>query len=189
MLVTAGSTVSPEIVRMEISRRLHELRTSSLGVMRQQSAAFLVGTEEDQVLLNLARELVRDGTVGRIGIGRSATGRTLGRSVVEARTALAALAGDVVSYRELGPLELLLALPDPTLVAFVERVLSSVVRQSALITSLNTLFATGWAWSEAARQLGVHRHTLPNRMNRVRLLANSDPDKPEERMEGRLSGR
>ena len=183
MLVAAGSTVSPEIVRMEISRRLHELRIPSLAVTRQHSVAFLVGSEDDQVLLKLARELVRTGSIGRVGIGRSATGRALGRSVVEARTALAALAGDVVSYRELGPLELLLALPDPTLLAFVQRVLSSVVREPALITSLNTLFATGWVWSEAARQLGVHRHTLRHRMNRVQLLANSDPDKPEERME------
>ena len=49
----------------------------------------------------------------RVGVGRPASGAGLGRSLLEARAALDAVAGAVASYRDLGSLELLLAFPAP----------------------------------------------------------------------------
>ena len=63
----------------------------------------------------------RPGT--RVGVGRPASGAGLGRSLLEARAALDAVAGPVASYQDLGSLELLLSLPDAALEAFVARVL------------------------------------------------------------------
>ena len=53
----------------------------------------------------------------------------LGRSLLEARAALDAVAGPVASYRDLGSLELLLSLPSAALEAFVARVLGPAATQ------------------------------------------------------------
>jgi PucR family transcriptional regulator, purine catabolism regulatory protein len=45
------------------------------------------------------------------------------------------------------------------------------------------LLDAGCRWSEAAAQLGVHRHTLRYRMDRLRDHTGRHPDDPEQRME------
>lgn len=118
-----------------------------------------------------------------MGVGRPARGRALGRSLLEARAALDAAGGDVASYRDLGSLELLLSLPDAALEAFVDRVLGPSADSPRLLESLAALLDTGCRWSEAAERLGVHRHTLRYRMERLREQTGRHPDDPEQRME------
>jgi purine catabolism regulator len=91
--------------------------------------------------------------------------------------------GDVASFRDLGSLELLLSLPDAALVAFVDRVLGPAADNEWLVASVSALLDAGCRWSEAADQLGVHRHTLRYRMDRLREQTGRHPDDPEQRME------
>jgi purine catabolism regulator len=127
--------------------------------------------------------LAHDGADWRVGIGRPARGRELGRSLLEARAALDTTDGTVASYRDLGSLELLLNLQDAPLEAFVDRVLGPAARNSWLLDSLTGLLDAGCRWSEAAERLGVHRHTLRYRMDRLREVTGRHPDDPEQRME------
>jgi purine catabolism regulator len=126
---------------------------------------------------------VEAGSHARVGVGRPAFGRALGRSLLEARAALDASTGDVASYRDLGSLELLLSLPDAALEAFVARVLGPAGANGRLMDSLAALLDSGCRWSDAAEQLGVHRHTLRYRMERLREQTDRHPDDPDQRME------
>jgi purine catabolism regulator len=107
----------------------------------------------------------------------------LGRSLLEARAALDAGAGPVASYRDLGSLELLLGLPSASLEAFVHRVLGPAAASAALVESLAALLDAGCRWSDAAERLGIHRHTLRYRMERLRRETGRHPDDPAQRME------
>jgi purine catabolism regulator len=118
-----------------------------------------------------------------VGGGPPPHGRGLGRSLLEARAALDTGASEVASYRDLGSLELLLSLPDAALDAFVDRVLGPVDANGRLVESLAVLLDTGCRWSEAAAQLGIHRHTLRYRMDRLRDQTGRHPDDPGQRME------
>ena len=80
-------------------------------------------TDLEEEALTIARELVEAAPGTRVGVGRPASGSGLGRSLLEARAALDAVAGPVASYQDLGSLELLLSLPGAALEAFVARVL------------------------------------------------------------------
>lgn len=51
------------------------------------------------------------------------------------------------------------------------------------MSSLGALLDAGGRWSQAAERLGVHRHTLRYRMDRLRDQTDRHPDAPEERME------
>ena len=119
----------------------------------------------------------------RVGVGRPASGRELGRSLLEARAALDAVTSPVASYQDLGSLELLLSLPGTTLEAFVARVLGPASANQWLLESLSALLDTGCRWSEAAAALGIHRHTLRYRMEQLRKQTGRHPDDPAQRME------
>jgi purine catabolism regulator len=93
------------------------------------------------------------------------------------------LPGAIASYRDLGSLELLLALPEASLQGFVDDVLGPVSRRETLLESLTVLLETGCRWTEAAERLGVHRHTLRYRMMRLQERIGRHPDDPEQRME------
>jgi purine catabolism regulator len=58
-----------------------------------------------------------------------------------------------------------------------------VARSGPLVDSLRALLDSGCRWSEAADQLGVHRHTLRYRMERLQEQTGRHPDRPAERME------
>src|SRR5205814_718931 len=92
-------------------------------------------------------------------------------------------AGPVATYRDLGSLELLLGLPDAALEAFVDRVLGPATQNARLVESLTALLDSGCRWSEAAANLGIHRHTLRYRMEQLRKQAGRHPDDPAQRMD------
>ncbi|HEX5468893.1 MAG TPA: PucR family transcriptional regulator ligand-binding domain-containing protein [Gaiellaceae bacterium] len=183
LLAVPRNGLSTERLRDEVAQELERGSVPYLSTARRDRAAFLVGAEGEDEVLALARRVVAAEPMARVGVGRPAHGRGLGRSLLEARAALDAGSGEVASYRDLGSLELLLTLPDAALEAFVDRVLGPAAGNAWLVDSLTALLDAGCRWSEAAEQLGVHRHTLRYRMDRLREQTGRHPDDPEQRME------
>jgi purine catabolism regulator len=175
--------LSGERLRQEIAEELDRRAVRYLSTARRDRAAFLVEAPSEDEVLALAHTIAEAEPQARVGVGRPANGRGLGRSLLEARAALDAGSGAVASYRDLGSLELLLSLPDPALEAFVDRVLGPAASNPRLLESLAALLGSGCRWSDAAEELGVHRHTLRYRMERLREQTGRHPDNPEERME------
>jgi Purine catabolism regulatory protein-like family/PucR C-terminal helix-turn-helix domain/GGDEF-like domain len=176
------SGASGEDLRRLVAEILERSAVPYLSTARRDRADFIAeaATEDDALALAAT---IADGTPGtRVGVGRPASGRALGRSLVEARAALS-VGMRVASYRELGSVELLLSLPDAALEAYVDRVLGEAGRSPTLIDSLAALLDSGCRWSEAADQLGVHRHTLRYRMDRFREQTGRHPDDAAQRME------
>ncbi|MBA2297883.1 MAG: PucR family transcriptional regulator ligand-binding domain-containing protein, partial [Actinobacteria bacterium] len=154
LLATAGDATVAERVREAAATELDRRDTAYLSASRRDRAAFLVATNSEDDALSVAQALVDAAPGTRIGVGRPASGRGLGRSLLEARAALDAVGGAVVSYRDLGALELLLSLPAAALEAFVARVLGPSVTNQWLLESLSALLDAGCRWSEAAATLG-----------------------------------
>jgi Purine catabolism regulatory protein-like family/PucR C-terminal helix-turn-helix domain/GGDEF-like domain len=173
----------PERLRLAVARELDDQGLRYLSTARPDRAAFLFEAADERAALDLASAVVATEPVARVGVGRPGMGPALGRSLLEARAALDAGTSPVASYQDLGSLELLLGLPDATLEAYVDRVLGPVAHQAALSESLRVLLDSGCRWSDAAARLGVHRHTLRYRMERLREQTGRHPDRPEERME------
>jgi purine catabolism regulator len=183
LLAVPRDGLSSERLRAEVAEELERGAVPYLSTARRDRAAFLVEASSEDDVLELAHRLVAAEPQARVGVGRPAHGRALGRSLVEARAALDAATGEVASYRDLGSLELLLSLPDAALEAFVARVLGPAAENGRLVESLAALLAAGCRWSEAAERLGVHRHTLRYRMERLREQTGRHPDDPDQRME------
>ena len=183
LFAVSRNGVSGELLRRSVAEELDRRDVRYLSTARPDRAAFLVEAPGEQEILSLARHVLAATPEARIGVGRPAIGTELSQSLVEARAALSAGTDDVASYRDLGSLELLLGLPDEALEAFVHRVLGGATGNEALLESLRALLATGCRWSEGAQRLGVHRHTLRYRMDRLRDLTGRHPDNPAERME------
>ena len=175
--------VPPERLRRELAEELERRALRYLSAARRGRAAFLVEAETEDDIFTVARAVAAAKPRARLGVGRPSAGRALGRSLLEARAALDAATSDVASYRDLGSLELLLSLPDAALEAFVDRVLGPVAESPWLMDSLTALLDSGCRWSEAAAKLGVHRHTLRYRLERLREQTGRHPDDATERME------
>jgi PucR family transcriptional regulator, purine catabolism regulatory protein len=183
LLAVADGGPPGEDVRAAAARVLDGRGDRYLSASRRDRAAFLVPMDREEDALALAHELVAAAPGTRVGVGRPASGTGLGRSLLEARAALDAVAGPVASYQDLGSLELLLSLPGAALEAFVARVLGPATGNSWLLESLAALLDSGCRWSEAADRLGVHRHTLRYRMDQLRKQTGRHPDDPAQRME------
>jgi purine catabolism regulator len=183
LLATPRNGQTGEEIRREVAEELDRRRLRYLSASRRDGATFLVEAASEDEILGLAEKIVQAGPQARVGVGRPAHGRALGRSLLEARAALDAAHTDVASYRDLGSLELLLSLPDAALEAFVDRVLGPAAGSERLMDSLAALLDSGCRWSDAAEALGVHRHTLRYRMERLREQTGRHPDDPGERME------
>jgi PucR family transcriptional regulator, purine catabolism regulatory protein len=183
LLAAPRNGLSGERLRQEVAEELDRRAVRYLSTARRDRASFLVEAPTEDEVLALARTIADAEPQARVGVGRPALGRALGRSLLEARAALDAATGDVASYRDLGSLELLLSLPDAALEAFVDRVLGPAVASPRLLESVTALLDSGCRWSDAAEQLGVHRHTLRYRMERLREQTGRHPDDPAERME------
>ena len=172
-----------EALRRTMSRRLDDRGVRYLSAARTDRAAFLLEADNEEDAFELAESVLDAEPTARLGLGRPGRGGALGRSLLEARAALDAGVAPIASYRDLGSLELLLGLPDAALDAFADRVLGPAQRNGALVESLRTLLEAGCRWSDAARRLGVHRHTLRYRMARLEEQTGRHPDRPADRME------
>jgi hypothetical protein len=124
------------------------------------------------LLLTLHAKIIQDcgsyhlieGPVERVGMALAMLG--IGRDTVRR------FARDDIGRVDLAALE-----------AFVDRVLGPTSANPRLSVSLAVLLESGCRWSEAAERLGVHRHTLRYRMDRLREVTGRHPDDPEQRME------
>lgn len=183
LLVVPTGTGGSEDLRASVAAELSRRAVRFLSTSRPDRAAFLVEARQEEDVLGLAASLADREPGVRVGVGRPARGRALGRSLLEARAALDSSSARVATYRDLGSLELMLSLPDAALEAYVDRVLGPAAGNPWLVESLGALLETGCRWSEAAERLGVHRHTLRYRMERLREQAGRHPDDPEQRME------
>jgi purine catabolism regulator len=172
-----------ERVRAVVARELDGRGIRYLSTARPDRAAFLLEADGEAPVVELAQAVADAEQGARVAVGRPATGRGLGRSLLEARAALDASTGQVGTYQDLGSLELLLGLPDAALEAYVDRVLGPVPRSGTLVESLRALLDAGGRWSDAAARLGVHRHTLRYRMERLAERTGRHPDRPQDRME------
>jgi purine catabolism regulator len=183
LLAVPVGELAAERLRLAVSHALDARGTRYLSTARLDRAAFLLEVETEDEALSLASDVVAEEPRARVGVGRPGRGTGLGRSLLEARAALDAGTNAVASYRDLGSLELLLGLPDAALEAFADRVLGPVPRTGPLVESLRALLDAGCRWSDAATRLGVHRHTLRYRMERLEEQTGRHPDRPADRME------
>ncbi|MBB5435015.1 purine catabolism regulator [Nocardiopsis composta] len=125
---------------------------------------------------------------GPVGAGRPASLSGLPAARAEAERALEAARGegaDVVRAAEL-PGGFLGLVDGPAGVRIADEVLAPLTgRRSAadLLASLRAYLAASGRWDAAAESLGVHRHTLRYRINRIRELLPGDLDDPDYRTE------
>lgn len=167
-----------------LAAQLNRAGARHLSTVRQETVAFLVADgDEDQLRAIAERVVAAESGAARIAIGRLASGHALGRSLLEARAVLSTARKPVVSYLDLGPMELLLSVPTSLLEAYVDRVLGPVAQNGWLMETLTELLDAGTRWKETAERLGVHRHTLRYRMNRLAEQTGRHPDNPADRME------
>jgi purine catabolism regulator len=183
LLVLGPDGETAEAARVAVARALEPITGHYLSAARRERAAFLVVADDEEAAVELAHAAAARLPSARIGVGRPASGRGLGRSLLEARAALDGTSSPVATYRDLGSLELLLGLPDAALEAFVDRVLGETANRARLVESLAALLDAGCRWSDAAASLGVHRHTLRYRMEQLRKQTGRHPDDPADRME------
>src|SRR3954462_7136638 len=107
------------------------------------------------------------------GVGPVVSGHLAAASVREARSAVAASrrSGRVVEAAELASVGLLLSLADDgVLGGFADAVLlplEQADRSGAVLQTLATWLELGGSAEETARRLGVHRHTVRNRLDRA----------------------
>ncbi len=172
---------SIEDARRAVAAHLDAGGVPYLSAARRDRAAFLAAAPPDE-MLELAARMTAGGDL-RVAVGREAGGTGLRQSLVEARAALETTTAPVTSFRDLGSLELLLSLPTASLEAFADRVLGGVREQQPLIDSLSALLDHGCRWSDAASALGVHRHTLRYRMDRLHEETGFHPDDPDQRLD------
>ena len=183
LLAVAANGAGGEPLRRGVADELNRRGTRYLSALRPDRAAFLVQAADEEQALGVAEAVAAAIPHSRVGVGRPARGRALGRSLVEAGAALEVVPARVASYRDLGSVELLLSLPEAALEGFVQRVLGPAAQNGWLIESLTVLLDCGYRWSEAAERLRVHRHTLRYRIDRLREQTGLDPDDPAQRME------
>ncbi|MEV4428258.1 PucR family transcriptional regulator [Streptomyces sp. R-07] len=101
-----------------------------------------------------------------------------------AQVAAAAGAGTVVRADQLGPAQMLAAVPAAQLRGTAEAVMARLLAvdpDGSLRQTLTAVLDTGAAPSAAAVRLGVHRNTVAARMDRIRALG-YDIDDPQQRL-------
>lgn len=123
------------------------------------------------------------------GVGPVVSGHLASASVREARSAVAASrrSGRVVESAELASVGLLLSLADDgVLGGFADAVLLPLERADrtgALVQTLATWLELGGSAEETAQRLGVHRHTVRNRLDRAEALTGRSLAEPATRYE------
>lgn len=95
-------------------------------------------------------------------------------------------AGRVLRFDEIAGQGLLNLVPQADARAFAESLLAPLLQHDArgdLLASLREWLAQHGQWDPAASRLGVHRHTLRNRMQKVEALLGRAMDQPGARAE------
>jgi hypothetical protein len=149
----------------------------------------LIGPDVDPLVLWPG--LARDGPRGTLRIGVGPVAETLADVAPAARRARQALSigerlapGQAVHYHTEVAIFGALTADRGELAAYVEQVLGPVLDgqggRTDLLATLDAL-VTSRSLTEAARRLGLHRHTLVYRIQRLRDVLGGDVDDPSER--------
>lgn len=125
----------------------------------------------------------------RVGMSRPCARGGLATGLQEARQALAATGrgtSAVLGFGEIAGQGLLRLLAPSDAQAFAESLLAPLLRPEPrvdLLASLREWLSQNGQWDPAASRLGVHRHTLRNRMHKVGSLLGQEMDDPGVRAE------
>ncbi|MEV6007235.1 PucR family transcriptional regulator [Streptomyces sp. NPDC051976] len=123
------------------------------------------------------------------GIGPAVVPQHAALSLRQARALLPASRelGRPVTAAEAGSVRLLLRLGSPAqLSAFADTVLAPLDAQDsaeALTDTLRAWLETNGSWAETAHLLGLHRHTVQSRIQRIGQLTNRQMDRTEDRVD------
>jgi purine catabolism regulator len=186
------------------SRLGDELAAAATDLRSREVGGFLVSAAEGGVQLLVPAEPPLDlaefvKELGhrvdrelRAGAGSAAGPQDVGRSLREARYALAVCrieGWDHAGFQDLGTYRLLLSMTEPdALRAFAESMLAPLDaydrdHHGELLPSLHAFLQHNARWESAAAELFVHRHTLRYRMRKVEELTGRDLGSSFDRME------
>lgn len=120
-----------------------------------------------------------------VGVSEPSTSAGVAEGLRQAEQAAQAAkrGGTVVRFSDLAGRGLLDLLPDADARAFAESVLAPLRDDDVLLRSLRAWLAHHGQWDPAANRLGVHRHTLRNRVHKAEDLLGRSLDQPGVRAE------
>ncbi|GAB3301596.1 PucR family transcriptional regulator [Parasphingorhabdus pacifica] len=144
--------------------------------------------EHDGAVVALAAEDDAEWLIGlnlRIGMSEPCTLDEMAEGLRQARQAAGAARrhGGVVRFGEFAGGGLLRLVPEDEARTFSESLLGPLHGHDALRRSLREWLAQHGQWDPAASRLGVHRHTLRNRIGKVEALLGRSLDQPGLRAE------
>lgn len=121
----------------------------------------------------------------RVGISEPCDSTGVSRALRQAEQAVSAArtGGGAVWFAELAGCGLLELVPVDRATGFAASLLAPLEGRDDLIGSLREWLARHGQWEQAANALGVHRHTLRNRIRRAESLLGRDLDQPGVRAE------
>jgi purine catabolism regulator len=129
-----------------------------------------------------------EGIPVRCGLGTKATAANLAMSLRQADQALEVALADgrvIADYADLPTSRLVAALQGAG--ALADRAFAKLdqagIQGETLIASLHVFLAENGNWEAAAAQLGIHRHTLRHRMQRIEEHTGRDLSSMEDRVE------
>lgn len=130
---------------------------------------------------------IRDETPVRLGVSSPVEYDALSRGVAEAGRAARwaeAKRTRAAKFADLPPVSLLSLVPEKAARRFVDAWLRPLHGERGdLVTSLRVWLEHHGQWDPAAAQLGVHRHTLRNRVHKAEALLDRHLDSAESRAE------
>lgn len=188
---------------------LTDLLDALSGHLERRGVPHLATIRNGTVVLLLRAEHANDGTSGqrqaleeaadalsarsgldlRLGVSQPVALAGVSSGLHQARLALrSASAAQVTRFEDLSAYAVLLAGQTPqALRALAESVLAPLLTcgedAEVLTRTLSAFVASTGSLSAAAERLGVHRHTMRNRMQRVEALLGRDVDAPDVRAE------
>lgn len=174
LIVATSDQQSTLRVRDAVSRYLQPRR--HLSSVRRTTTTFLVELADESEGFELADEISASQPDVRVSLGPTVRHFELGRSLLEARAALGTHPEKLVSYRDLGALDLLLSLPTSKLRAFASTRLGDLEQHPRLMETLDAFVEADGRWNQAAARLGVHRNTLRYRIDSIRNKLGRSPE-------------
>ena len=175
------------VLESKVIAWLEELDLSACAVSRGSTVIAIIEPHATDAWAQRVQRAADDGIPVRCGIGELASPGSLGASMVQAEQALEIALADsrpVVRFSELNLGELLLRyLPAITLSALSQPIveLDAVDPSGELTNSLRVFLAENGSWEAASVQLGVHRHTLKSRIQKVEDVTGYSMTNAEDR--------
>ncbi|MER7013424.1 PucR family transcriptional regulator [Saccharopolyspora sp. NPDC000359] len=179
----------PEPFRVVVLQGARDQDELLARLVADQPSAPAYLAERGDAVVGLAGDDALDWLTGQpglaVGVSEPCTTADLAEGLRQAeQAAQVAKRGDAaVRFADLAGRGLLDLVPEGDAQAFAEAVLAPLRDQDVLLRSLHAWLAHHGQWDPAANRLGVHRHTLRNRVHKVADLLGRDLDQPGVRAE------